>query len=101
MDCLYNSLFSLFILIQLSLALGLVIFQLVYSSHNDVSFPASSHYWFLSTPTYVTFVWMILHLMIISLAFNCVLPCTIFVSFRSESEYAMTGQMEGKDVFLK
>ena len=38
------SFFSVFIIIQVSLALGLVMFQSVYSYHDAMSFPASSHY---------------------------------------------------------
>lgn len=47
-----NSFFIPFVIIQVSVASGLVRFQSVYSSYNDVSFPASSHYWFLSSPAY-------------------------------------------------
>lgn len=51
---------------------------------------------FSHSPTYVAFVWKILHLMIISLAFNFVIPVLfLFVCFRSDSEYAGAVQSDG------
>lgn len=51
-----NSSISLFINIQVSLALQLVMFQSVYSCHDDMFFLASSHYRFLSFLKYIAFV---------------------------------------------
>lgn len=76
-----NSFFSLFIIIQVSLALVLVMFQSVSSSYDDVFFPASRHHWFLSFLTYAAFLWKILHLLMINLALNFVVSYTISCVF--------------------
>lgn len=57
---------------------------------------------FSHSPTYVAFVWKILHLMIIGLAFNFVIPVLfLFVSGQTVSMQGPFGQTEGKDVFLR